>query len=60
MSVRSSPNPFLAIGLLHPVKRLRGGDGESNAPVKTAARNAGKEVKAVFQIMLDRMEKANG
>lgn len=69
----SAYRPFLTAGLVNksvsykeaalegvPVWRLRGGDGESNAPVKTAARNAGKEVKAVFQIMLDRMEKANG
>jgi chromosome partitioning protein len=65
--------PFLTAGLVNksvsykeaalegvPVWKLRGGDGESSSPVKTAARLAGKEVKAVFQIMLDRMEKANG
>lgn len=44
-----------------PVWRLESEqEGESTGRVKTAARTAGKEVKAVFSRMLDQMEKANG
>lgn len=39
-----------------PVWRLQGPDGR----IKTAARAAGKEVRAVFEMMLKTMEQANG
>jgi chromosome partitioning protein len=46
-----------AAGAQVPVWKLKEqGEGDARPRVKTAAREAGKEIRAVFQMMLDRME----
>lgn len=48
-----------AAGAQVPVWRLKeGGAGENRGRIKSAARDAGKEIRAVFDILLGRMESA--
>lgn len=48
-----------AAGAQVPVWRLKeGGDGENRNRIKSAAREAGKEIRAVFDILIDKMERA--
>jgi chromosome partitioning protein len=46
-----------AAGAQVPVWRLKeGGAGENRGRIKSAAREAGREMRAIFDILLERME----